>query len=526
MTMIKTYRIAFRLKNTYRVNGFLFFLRQLPVLKKFLSGTLFASPGLKILANIVAVIQEIGSAFIGKILYFALMYLMVAAVTGRWGAEPFFHIFLFLTILGGLLNTHMFNPTKDKYYAIFLMRMDARSYALANYIYFLIKSFVGFLVCGLVFGILCGMHPLYTLAVPVMAVSIKIILCALLMWDSLKHDKTVNENLPTKLVWILVAVLLAAAYVPVFLNFIIPLPVFWVFLVGSGIGAVPAFIYLWTCGDYRKMYKELLGPDNIVFDSQQKAQQVVQAGTLKQIDVNVAAVSHKKGYAYFNDLFIQRHGKILKKYAQKVTVVLSVLVGATVGVCLIRPEISAVVNTSLMAVFPTFLFLMYMINAGGRTTQVMFMNCDHSMLTYRFYRQPKAILFLFTQRLKSIVKINLMPTSVIALGLPLILWVSGGTDQGLYYMVLFVSIMVMSVFFSVHYLVLYYLLQPYNAQLESKSPAYTVINILTYWVCYLMIGKKIAPLVFGGGLVAFCGLYIVIALILAYRFAPKTFKLR
>lgn len=111
------------------------------------------------------------------------------------------------------------------------------------------------------------------------------------------------------------------------------------------------------------------------------------------------------------------------------------------------------------------------------------MNCDHSMLTYRFYRQPKAILSLFVERLKVIIVINLMPAFVIALGLPSLMFITGGTDKPINYFLLFISILAMSVFFSVHHIVLYYLLQPYNINLESKSFAYGIANFLTYFTC-------------------------------------------
>ena len=154
------------------------------------------------------------------------------------------------------------------------------------------------------------------------------------------------------------------------------------------------------------------------------------------------------------------------------------------------------------------------------------MNCDHSMLTYRFYRQPKVILRLFTARLKSVALINLIPASVIAIGLPLLLLFTGGTDNPLNYLCLFVSIIAMSVFFSVHSMVLYYLLQPYNANIEMKNPLFTIANSVTYIICYVAIGKKAPTLIFGMIISAFCILYIVIALLLAYKLAPKTFRLR
>ena len=39
----------------------------------------------------------------------------------------------------------MFNPTKDKYYAIILMNIDTDKYAVSNYLYTMLKVFIGFM---------------------------------------------------------------------------------------------------------------------------------------------------------------------------------------------------------------------------------------------------------------------------------------------------------------------------------------------------------------------------------------------
>ena len=132
-----------------------------------------------------------------------------------------------------------------------------------------------------------------------------------------------------------------------------------------------------------------------------------------------------------------------------------------------------------MSYLPLFILILYVINRGTAYTQAMFMNCDHSILTYRFFRTPKVILGLFRERLKTIILINLMPAMVIAIGLPVLLLITGGTDNVLNYAALFFSIIAISVFFSVHYLVLYYLLQPYNVSTEMKSSTYSVIQTIT-----------------------------------------------
>ena len=173
--------------------------------------------------------------------------------------------------------------------------------------------------------------------------------------------------------------------------------------------------------------------------------------------------------------------------------------------------------------------LMYYINRGQSTTQMLFFNCDYSMLSYRFYRQPSVILPLFWARLRMLVRINLRPAIVLAVGLPLLMLLCGGTEQPVDYLILPVTVLALSVFFSTHYLVLYYLLQPYTAGLQTKNPAYTVVTLATYFACYQgaqALGEHISSLLFGLICIGFSLLYVVVALVLVHRLAPRTFRLR
>jgi hypothetical protein len=190
------------------------------------------------------------------------------------------------------------------------------------------------------------------------------------------------------------------------------------------------------------------------------------------------------------------------------------------------PETKATMNRMVMNYLPYFVFIMYLLNRGKSLTTAMFMNCDHSMLTYRFYRTPKVILGVFKERLKTLVSYNIMPAIIIGIGLSLLLFVTGGTDNNLNYLILIVSIISMSIFFSVHYLVMYYFLQPYNAETEVKSTTYGFVQSITYIVCYYMIEFKLPTFYFGIATIIFCIVYSIISLVIAYYIAPKTFKLR
>ncbi len=119
--MLKTFITSFKLQNTYRTNSIIYSIKQLPFIKRVLPNSLYKNRGLKIFANIISILLEIISIFIGKLIYISAMIFGTMSWYKINGADTFIHLFTFLTFAGGVLNTYMLNPTKDKYYAIILM---------------------------------------------------------------------------------------------------------------------------------------------------------------------------------------------------------------------------------------------------------------------------------------------------------------------------------------------------------------------------------------------------------------------
>ncbi|MFV0342094.1 MAG: hypothetical protein ACK5JH_04275 [Anaerocolumna sp.] len=522
--MIKTFVNSFKLKNTYKANSIIYALKTIPLIKKLLPDTLYGSGGLKSFANGISIIIEIGYTLIGKMLYLFLMLEFPLELMKNKDADTFVHLLFFLTIIGGLMNTHMFNPSKDKYYAMFIMRLNAREYTLTNYLYFLINTFLGFIPFAIWFGFVEGVGLLTCLLIPVFICGIKLIATTIMLKNCKDGETVMNENFPPVIVWVGVVICLLAAYVLPYFGYIMSQRVFMVLAMGAIITSAICIEYLLKFKHYRSIYKNLLDTNKFAMNTNKT--EIMQKSYHKKIVMDISQTSNKSGYKYFNELFMKRHSKMLTKSAKKITAILFLVLIAASLACFYIPEMKALTNVWMLTFLPYFLFVMYMINRGGAISLAMFMNCDHSMLSYSFYRQPKAILLLFMERLKYITLINLMPAIVIALGLPFLLFISGGTDNLVNYVILFISIIAMSVFFSVHTLVMYYLLQPYNANMEMKGAIYTIGNMVTYYICFYAIGKKVSTLIFGVGVTSFCIIYVVIALFLAYRLAPKTFKLR
>lgn len=525
--MSRAFRISFSLKNTYRVNSIIYSIQQIPLIKKILPSSLYKIKGLKIFANILAGIWELITMFLGKYLY---LLLMVSTVCGLYDkvayVDSFSHILFFLTIIGAYMNTYMFNPTNDKYYAMILMRMDAKSYTLSNYGYAILKVFLGFLPFTILFGLNNNVPLWLCILFPFFVIATKLVTAWLILFRYKKTGECTNENLPPKLAWSMIGVLLLVAYGLPYLGITIPIVVVGIascLIIGVAIFAITQIL----CFDaYREMYQILLAEKRNNLDFNETVRKTSQEQYRKVISQDINITSDKTGFEYFNELFVKRHQKILWKSSKRLT---AICIAAVIFVLLalqFKVELKEMSNQLLMVFLPYFVFIMYIINRGTSFTQVLFMNCDHSLLTYSFYKKPEFILKLFKIRLRELIKINVMPASIIGFGLSLILYWSGGTTTPVHYIILPVSIISMSIFFSVHYLTWYYLLQPYNLNTEMKSSMYTIVSWVTYGVCFAFIQIRMDTLIFGILVTSFCILYCIIACILVYKYAHKTFKLR
>ena len=521
--MRNTLKLSFALKNTYRVNSILYALKQIPLLKRALPESLYGVRGFKVFANFLSALWELISLFLGKFLYLALM---VAGACKLYETLPqgqlYWHILLCLTVVGAFLNTHLFNPTRDKYYAMILLRMDARQYTLVNYSYALCKGIVGFLPLSLWFGLRCGADLWLCCLFPFSAAGLKLGVAAFSLWDYEQRGKVANENNINKTHWLIIGLPLFAAYGLPATDLVLPADGAAAFLLAClPIGAVGLWKVL-RFGEYRAVNQQLLARLNNQMDTTALAQQLSQ----KNISADAGITSRKKGFEYLNDLFVKRHRKILWQASKRVAGVCLLLV---LGVLLLfywNPEVKPAVNGALLSYLPYFVFILYAINRGSSFTKALFLNCDHSLLAYTFYRQKDAVLKLFCIRLREIVKVNLLPAAVLGAGLPVLLYASGGTDDPWNYAVLLCSILSLSVFFSIHYLTAYYLLQPYSAGTEMKSVAYQLVMSATYFVCLFLMQFKLPTAWFGGLCIAFCVLYSGAACLLVYRLAPRTFRLR
>jgi len=523
--MIRTLIASIKLSQTYGINTVIYWLRQLPLIKHLFSVKLYGDSGIKMVIRIYINLFRIVKALVGKAAYVGVMIYLPIMLWNRQEPVSFLNLLLWLSIAGAIANTYLFSPTKEKYYAIILLRMDGQRFAQSNFLWFLIETMVSFLPVILVFGFLMDIIIPVLLLIPVFIAAAKVIV----EFCRLKYYKKTGKML-TKANWKTfgtVGLLVVCGYGALYFKVIVPS----VFCIGAmliiiGLAVYPA-IYLWNSRLYSMLFKEILKPNEIIFKVTGNSAANQKDMIRKNISYDKTDIGDIGGYGYFNAIFVSRHRKLLTRQIKFQSVGCLIVSAAVVGACIWNHAIiGAEVNQRIMVLLPYMVFIMYVLNRSDTMTRAMFMNCDHSMLTYRFYRQKEAILGLFKLRLKTLIKLNLIPALILGCGLMLLVFVTGGVEQPLAYVLILVSIAAMSVFFSVHHLTLYYLLQPYNVDIESKSKAYSIANGITYFVCYVFLQMKAPFFLFSILTIVFSVIYIAAALILVYKYAPKRFKLK
>lgn len=520
--MLNTLKTSWSIQTAYRVNSILYSLKQVPGLKRFLPERLYQVRGLKIFATVLSLAWGFLRLFGGKAAYFLVFLSWPLGFYPKLPVDQLYlQLLLILTAIGTFLNTGFAEPSYQRYYAVSLLRMNARSYTLTQFGWEMVKTVVGVLPFSLLFGWGNGVPQWFCLLFPFCVVGGKLFAVAKDLRAFERRGGVIKEN--PWLQWGGAAVLLILAYGLPLMGLVFPA---WMsmalllLMIPQGLVSLPAFRRFQS---YRQLNQQVLAN---FFSNTEAVSNSVQKNTHNMISQGSAVSSDKKGFEYLNELFIKRHQKLLWRATWQISAVCVVLVVAGVVLLQIFPDVQPAVREGILHSLPLWAFILYFLSRGMGFTRALFINCDHSLLTYSFYKQPRCVLKLFRIRLREICKINAVPAWILGLGLDVILLVSGGTDAWIEYLVVPATLISMSLFFAIHYLTLYYLLQPYNAGTEIKSGTYQIITGGTYFVCYLLTKIQLPVLLFGLLCIGFCLAYSVIACILVYRIAPRTFRIR
>lgn len=522
--MIKVLKKTLEIDIAYSVNSFIYSLSKLPIFKDLITNAAYNSNLIKKIVGLISIILSFGTKILFKFIYFFTIFFLSSKLFPNNITNAYFHIYFFLTLIGLFINNKLLTTSKKKYFSIILFNMDATKFFRANLFWNLLTNTILNSICIFLFGNIL-MYPLkYSCILLIFTLFVRITGETLNILFYRKYNYIWYSN--TKLYFTILITLLAycgLAFLNIYINILQISLATSIFTITGLI----SLIYLFNIKDYHLIYKRLSKVTNVM-DSKNEKDYLRQA----MVDVNKKdkildnkKIKGKKGYDYFNTIFFERHKEILLRSARKYALIALIVYVILIYLVATNVNYSKTISNFLNTHLGWFVIIMFFINRGAIITQAMFFNCDHAMLSYNFYREPKTILALFKKRLITVIKVNLIPSIIIALGNTILLIITSNNYNILTYVTTFIFIILLSVLFSVHYLVIYYLLQPFNKKMEVKKAGYSLVTMLTYLISYIFKDITISSTFFSILGLAITFFYIIIALAIINRFAPRTFKL-
>ncbi len=536
MTMLL---VIYNINATINANRVIFYLKRLPLIGKRIPDRLYSDSELKMVAAVVVTILSVFRKLIVKALYIGLMMvlpllLLFKAIPRADYPEAFLHLFFFLSFLAGTVQiSALLESNRQKYICIKLMRFNARDFVIPTLFSRHATGFLYFLPSVMIPYALLGGNALQGLLLLVLMTAFRLIFEAFQL--ALYHKTKILINKRFAIQWAVIVPCMVAAYLPLFYHSVWPmgrilfsLPVMLLLITGSAL----SIAYILRFKEYKRVVEATLRLDDIMLDmSKLKSDALFQSVKMKENEFSKESLQSgkfekKQGYEYLNAIFFERHKKLLEKPILMRLAVIGAVLTAGIAISLFFPEAVGQLDHNLLSIMPTFVFVMYFVALGDRICKAMFYNCDISLLRYSFYRAKDVILRNFTVRLRKVAALNLIIGIAICAALYAFVAVAGISFE-VWDLILFtLSILCLSVFFSVHHLFLYYVFQPYTTELGMKNPFFKIINALVYMVCFICLQLKNVPGYFTMIVIGATAAYIATALVLVYRLAPRRFRVK
>lgn len=543
MNILNIYFLNQKVLMSQGVNRLIYYFKKIPFVGTLLPDTAYCSPTIKKVFTIIMAVLRILKIILTKVFYVASLAIPVAVVQSNVNSQvsksTMFLVLFFIVsgIAGSFFASDTMSPRKDTYVMIRLMRLDARRYVFARWIQHYIIDTVVIFFCFLFVSNMFDMPMGAALFMTLFYLGAHVLGELWFLYQAqVKNRFLANNNvyMITGMI-IFVSIGYGTLFLPWQIDAIMPVVLYGLCTFTLCLGLL-AFRYIMKHMDFSALMNEAIRRNHEVIDYKT----VMRDSRFKDVQLNdkdyntkeltLKRFEHLRGYAYLNALFFQRHKRLIYR-PMRFRIIFITITTISLVLLMLITKFDAISNNfdippiELMSVVPFFTFIMYFSSIGEKITRAMFYNCDIALLRYGYYREAKAILMNFRIRLRAISMYNIIIALLICIS-TIIINVVGNFQFSLWDVGLsMLTILSLAVFFSIHHLFLYYVLQPYTGELDMRNPLFGVVNGIVYFLCYFSI-QLTGNIYYVCTVLAITILYCIVALILVYKLAPKTFRIR
>ncbi|MDQ6421285.1 hypothetical protein RB620_17815 [Paenibacillus sp. LHD-117] len=441
------------------------------------------------------------------------------------------HIFLLLSfVVAGVASITVLETKREKYIAVKLMRMKPAAYMQASLGYRYVSYFIYYIPAMLLFTSLLNVPVLQGMALAV-SVTLWRVVCEYLHLKLFQQRGIVLIKI-NAVVWLAIGLGYGAAYAPIVLNWIPSsgeLLLLWpVTMLIAVLGAIAA-VQLKRYSDYRTAVEAATKRDDPLLDLGRMFTKANKT-QVKSKDMDYTSMvgqtnqfKSREGYAYLNALFFARHRSLIVRPLWNRLAIIGAIGVIGVAFSVIEPERASSLAENWSMGIPYLIWIMNFLSIGERACKAIFYNCDLSLMRYSFYRN--AAHRHFRQRLYRICGHNLTLAAGVGAALTGFALAAGGVSSGELLLAL-VCVFALSVFFSIHHLFMYYILQPYSTELNMKNPFFFMINIVVSLAFVLALILEVDTTALAVAIVSLTAVYYMTALILVKRWGPRTFRVK
>ena len=539
-----------QLRLTMRYNKFIAALQKIPLLGRLVSDKAFQARGFKGLMAFFGGIQFIWSQVFQSVLYFGFIGLMgyfLHKVTGLIGldlsASRVMVLFACSFVFGSFIsNVDVYEPSQEAALCIKIYGLDPKKYYQS--LLFLDLPDPLFYILALAISLkLMGLSPWGGLPFGLALEGIRGLVRYLCLKDVAKRESMdLSKRSSTIFFWFLGGTLLTLGLL---------ILIHWL----TGLNLV-AYVLTWPAGlvglglcflSYRMTYR-----GDLLYRVSQRALnakmakndvEIDAAKIMMELDDKDLDLSRDKkfdqfhGVAYINEIFYHRLSRRFFKMVRVRFIILGLAVLVLLGLSFFfKTEILQAMkkdhldlNDGLLKILPAvIIYMSSLIYVSESLTKLSFYHLDRTLMGDPLYRSPRLVVYSLKVRLKKVLKMNLPLIGLVylfTLGLRLVF----PQIQVKTLVVLLAWETLLMLFFSLYYLYMYYLIQPFTVDMKVKSPLYNFLQVVIVFFSYQSMSVFLNmdnPLPFYLGLAAFFVLFTLLGYFAVLRLAPKNFKLR
>ena len=511
------------------VNSFFFWLLKIPFLGKIISRKIYKTI-LKIVekSSWISLILPFITKVFSKLIFYGII---VAIITkGEFlikDAEISKSILIYIsliTLFGFMKEAFNFYDANQKsYYFIRQFKMSPKSYFIGSFSYSLIVFAITFsITMKIIFSIISiNIAFINILAFSILSCSLRIFAALFMLKKNLKDKKLqIYENSIIFSYYILALVIL------IFNKSILPLlnvnlevlynPILLLFGI---IIILLSFKSVLKQNNFDEIIYPRLTVDLLSLGNDMDVEFSVVKTEEENIKIGKEDFSNYSGIRYINEIFFKRHENIYKKKTRKPFILKALIyIGISIAVLFIPTneiELDFLNKAYLVILFASAYYMF----SGNFFIKYCFYNMDYPLMKSNFYRKPEHIMESMKIRLVKLLKNNMI---LFILMIIMIITVNLRFQLGTKHLFLSLSSGILGVlFFSLHYMFAYYIIQPFTKGLKIKNPLYNGLTYIIYMLSYSVITGDYIYLV-----LIFAVIYIILGFLGLKYLAPKRFKLR